>query len=235
MRKTFLNIYIIIYQIKDKLRRLLFNESGLSLFEMLVAVTISSLILIMVYSSHRSVTKAIYQLTGIADFYENVNLATQRIDKDISCAYFTRNNKNVSFIGEGNYEFPFNAKLSLTTIDHSGFSMLSDVKTPFPKSDVKEVGYSLLEDEKIPGLYFLVRREENHYDDEPESGGDDNIILENVVDINFEYLRGNDWTNKWDSRETKRYPNLVRTTLKLKNYNNEEEEFIIISKTNMNR
>ena len=108
----------------------LFNDSGFTLFEVVVAVAVSSLILIMVYSSHSSITRAVYQLTGIADFYENVNLTIYRIQKDISCTYFTKDNKNVSFISESNYEPPFNGKLNFVTIDHKKFSMMNDPGKP---------------------------------------------------------------------------------------------------------
>jgi len=211
------------------------NKSGLTLFEVLVGITVSSLILLMVYSSHSSITKTIYQVTGIADFYENVNLAVKRIEKDISCAYFSKENKKVCFIGKNNYEYPFKGKLNFVTVDHQEVFMLGDLKKPYPRSDIKEVGYFLKPDSKIPDLYLLIRREERHYDDDPEAGGENNIILENVVDLKFEFRKGNDWTKDWDSRETHVFPKIIKTTLKIRNYNKEEEEFVLISKINMDK
>jgi hypothetical protein len=211
------------------------DTSGLTLFEILVGVTVSSLILIMIYSSHRSITKAVYQLTGIADFYENTNLALRRIDKDISCVIFNKDNKNINFVGKSNYEFPFRGKLDLITVDHQELSMLSDPGRPYPKSDIKEAGYFLKQDNKIPDLFFLIRREESHYDSDIESGGENNIILENVIDIKFEFRKGNDWVNNWDSRENNIYPKFIKTTLKVRNYNKEEEDFVLISKIGIDK
>jgi general secretion pathway protein J len=218
-----------------RLKNSIKNDSGLSLVEMIIAISISSLIMIMVYSAHNMVTKAIYQLTGVADFYENVNLVIRRMEKDISCAFFNKDNKNLAFIGESNNESPFDGKLNFTTVDHKDFSMLSDIKKPYPESDVKEVGYYLKQDEKFPDLHFLIRREETHYDDNPEAGGLDNVLLENVTDLDIEYKKGNDWTSKWDSRDSKIYPELVKITLKVRNYNKEVEEFVFLTGTNMNR
>ncbi|MBN2400963.1 MAG: prepilin-type N-terminal cleavage/methylation domain-containing protein [Spirochaetes bacterium] len=211
------------------------NSSGFTLFEVLVGIAVSSLILMMVYTSHSSLTKSVHQVTGIADFYENVNLTLGRIDKDISCAYFNRENKNITLAGNSNYEFPYKGKLDFVTVDHKEFSILSDPGRPYPKSDIKEIGYSLKPDDKIHDLYFLIRREERHFDSEPDSGGEYDVLLENVVDLRFEFRKGNDWTNIWDSKENNTFPKIIKTTLKIRNYNSQEEEFVVISKINMDR
>ncbi|MFH0976665.1 MAG: type II secretion system protein GspJ [Spirochaetota bacterium] len=211
------------------------DSSGITLFEVLVGIAVSSLIFVMIYSAHSSITKSIYQVTGIADFYENVNLVLKRIDKDISNAYINKENKNICLIGKSNYESPFKGKLNFVTVNHKELSMLSDPQKSFPESDINEVGYFLIPDKKMPELSLLIRREERHYDDDPESGGDSDIFLENVIDLKFEYRKGNDWTNNWDSRENKAFPKVIRTILKVRNYNKDEEEFIVISKINIDK
>jgi type II secretion system protein J len=210
------------------------NISGFTLFEVVVGLAVSSLILIMVYSSHSSITKAVYRMTGIADFYENINLALGRIDKDISCAYLNRENKNIIFAGNNNIEQPFNGRMSFVTVDHQELSILSNTKKSYPKSDVKEIGYSLMPDKKIRDLFFLSRKEKRHFDDQSESGGESDILLENVVDLKFEFRRGNSWTNNWNSKQNNQFPKFIKTTLKVRNYSSQEEEFVLISKINMN-
>jgi type II secretion system protein J len=229
-----MKINIFLKRFKANFLGFLKNSTGFTMFEVIVAIAVSSLILIMVYSSHTAITKAVYQVTGIADFYENVNLTLGRIDKDISCAYLNRNNKNIILSGKSNFEYPYNGKLDFVTVDHQELSILSDLKTPYPKSDVKEIGYSLKQDKKIRDLFFLARREKRHFDDEPDSGGESDIILENVVDLKFEFKKGNDWTNNWDSKQNNTFPKFIRTTLKIRNYNKQEEEFVLISKININ-
>jgi type II secretion system protein J len=228
-----------IRNIKKRVKHIIFkfwgNSSGFTLFEVIVSIAVSTFILLMVYSSHNSITKAIYKVTGIADFYENVNLTTGRIDKDISCAYFNKDNKNIILTGKNNYEYPFRGKLNFVTVDHQELSILSDPKKSYPKSDVKEIGYFLRPDKKIQDLFFLVRREKRHFDNEPETGGEMDILLENVVDIKFEFRKGNDWTNNWDSKENNNFPKIIKTTLKVRNYNKQEEEFILLSKINMDK
>ncbi|MCU0822751.1 MAG: prepilin-type N-terminal cleavage/methylation domain-containing protein [Spirochaetes bacterium] len=204
------------------------GRGGFTLIEVLVAVAISSTIIIMIYAAHSSVVKSIHTLTGVADFYENLDLAIQKMDRDISCLYYSRKSKKVSFIGESNYETPFNAKFNFVTVDHNDFLMLADIKSPCPKSDIREIGYYLEPMEEVPGLFYLMRREQNNYDDEPETGGESNILLENVVDLKFEFKSraSRDWSKKIDSRETYRVPSLVKTTLVMRDYSEKDETFI---------
>jgi len=82
------------------LRRFRDDRSGFSLLEIVVATALSSVILLMVYSAHRSIMEAVYDLTGIADFHENVNLALEKIKKDLSFTFYDRYNQKLAFIGE---------------------------------------------------------------------------------------------------------------------------------------
>lgn len=216
---------------------MIISRKGFTLIEILVAITISSIIILMIYAAHSSVVKSIHTLTGVADFYENVNLAVRKIDRDISCLYYNRKNKKLCFIGESNYETPYNGKFNFVTIDHNEFLMLANIKSPCPKDDVKEVGYFLEPMEEVPELYNLMRREENNYDDEPEAGGETNILLENVVDLKFEFKSrfSRDLSNRVDSRETYRIPSIVRITLVVRNYSGKDVPFIFSSYVNSQR
>ncbi len=216
----------------NNFRNIIFGNSGFSLVEMLVVTTISALMILLIYSAHSSIITAIHKLTGVADFYENLNLAIRRIDRDIACSHFNRYNKKLCFIGESNYEIPFDGKLNFVTIDHNDISLLASMQGAYTRSDVKEVGYFVENDEEIPDIYYLMRREENHYDDEPEEGGENNILLENVVDLKFEFKKGNTWSKRWDSRDTHRFPKAVKTTLIVKNYNEVDETFVFITYLN---
>ena len=80
----------------NRIKRSLMSSSGFSLIEIIVATAVSSVILLMIYSAHRSIMSAIHDLTGVADFYENVNLTIYRIDRDLSCAYFNKANKRLT-------------------------------------------------------------------------------------------------------------------------------------------
>ncbi|MFW6366354.1 MAG: PulJ/GspJ family protein, partial [Spirochaetota bacterium] len=71
------------------------QQSGFSLLEVLVAATVSSIILMMIYTAHRSIMFSVRDMAGIAEFYENVNLASRRIDRDLQCTLTVDDNKRL--------------------------------------------------------------------------------------------------------------------------------------------
>lgn len=213
------------------------NNRGFSLIEILVASAIASLIMTMIYTAYRSTLTSIKDMTGYAEMYENINLAISKIDRDLTNTFIKKTSKQICFICELDAD---NSKLNFVTVDYQNFHILGDLKTPFPYSDIHEVGYYLKQDKEYPGMYFLVKRDESHYDDDPVAGGKENILLENVIGLNFKFKSGNDWIDTWDSRETSRYPQTIKTTIKVKKFgvdiNDTEniEEFVFISFININ-
>lgn len=208
------------------------GRAGFTLIEVIVATALSSVILLIVYSAHRSIMTSIFDLTGVAEFYENASLAIQRIDRDLSYAFSHKFNERVCFIGENQMGSTANGRLDFITMDYSREAISLNPKKQNPTSDVYEVGYRLRPDREVPGVFQLVRRRDLHYDDNPLGGGDEDAMLDNVVDLKFEFWLRNEWTDKWDSREAKKLPQAVRTSLRVKNYRGTVEDFVFISYIN---
>ena len=223
-----MNLSIFIQRIK----KIFQSESGFTLIEVLTATFISSLILVMSYTAYNTIIKTIMNVSGYSEFYENINLALMRIDRDISNMYYDTNNPNTALISDeekGQHIFTF------LTAEAKEFNIIGNPQLPNHRSDIFRAAYFLKADENIPDLYKLIRRHDIHYDNRLFEGGTESIILYNVTELLFEFRSGNDWTRRWDSRNTNRFPNAVRTTLKVRDYNGNEETFMFISLVNMNR
>lgn len=206
-------------------------SDGFTLIEILVATAIASLILLMAYASYRSIFDSIKRSTGRSEFYENVNLAIMKIDQDLSSTYYTRNNKNITFISEN---MKGNSRLDFVTVNHNDYKFSGTLRTSVRESDVKEVGYYLSEDKNTMGLFHLIKREKfNYWEDDPLSGGIENVLLPNVVSLTFEFKKGNDWDDDWDSRQNNLFPKAVKTTLVVKNYQAQKETFEFITLINV--
>lgn len=207
------------------------RNAGFTLIEIMVATAIASIILVMAYTSYRSIFDSIKRSTGRAEFYENVNLALMKIDQDISNAYYTRGNKNITFISEN---VRGNSRLDFVTVNHNDFMMAGKKNTPVHMSDIKEVGYFLIEAKNTMDLFRLMKREKTSYwDEDPLQGGTEHVLLPNVVSLKFEFHKGNDWADDWDSRQNNMFPRAVKTTLVVKNYQAQEEKFEFISLINI--
>jgi type II secretion system protein J len=209
-------------------RSLLDDERGFTLIEMVVAMSVSSLILIMAYTAHRSVIASIRHSAGVAGFYESLNLALYRVDKDLTYTFSNRLNPNVQISGENSSGTFSNGKISFVAVDRVASTVSSNPRETFPRSDIKEVGYYLTED-KTPdpgyeGSYLLMRREKLTYDDTPQTGGASSVLLKHVADIKFEFWLRNDWSSHWDSKNDKKFPVAVRTTLRMRTYRMSADE-----------
>ena len=83
------------------------DESGFTLIEMLVAVAISSVILLMVYTAYNSVIKTVNYGRTVASYYQQLNHILNRIDSDLSAMYWKEGNSRLQFISI------FNGKYSI--------------------------------------------------------------------------------------------------------------------------
>ena len=185
------------------------KNDGFTLIEMLVASAISSIILLMVYTAYSSIIKNVNQGKIASQYYEEINLVLKRINSDIVNTYWSENSTDINFISsiEGN-----SSRLNFVTYEYKNNRMILSIKETFPSSDIHEVGYYLKTDSKT-GKYNLIRRSEIHYDSSPLEGGSEEIILKNVESIRFDFKYRSDWIDNWDTREKKRLPAGIRTTL----------------------
>jgi type II secretion system protein J len=207
------------------------RDEGFSLIEILVASSIASIILIMVYSSYSTILRTIRDLSSYSEFHENLNLALLRMDRDIAGMFIDRDNNRAGLTGELDGD---NSILNFVTINHRDFSISGGLRKSNPVSDINEVGYFLREDPQYRGVYFLVRREDRSYDDDLSHGGRESVILENVMELKFDFKLRNDWTSRWDSRQTKRFPQAIRTRIKIRSYTGREENFTFLSYPDLN-
>jgi len=208
-----------------------FQQAGFTLIEVLVASVIASIIIMMVYTAYRSIMISIRDMTGYSEFYENVNLAVSRINRDISNTYFNRKSRKIAFVSTADEE---RSSLNFVTVDYHDYSISGELTRANPQCGIRETGYFIIEDPEVPAVYLLMRREQMLYDDDPLSGGIEDILLENVTGLKFEFRKQNDWSAEWDSRSTGRFPPAVRTTLKVKNYRGKEETFVFVTCLSMN-
>jgi len=195
------------------------NDNGFTLIEMLVATAVSSLILVMVYTAYASIIKSVNQGKTATQYYEKINFVLKKIDSDILNAFWTEKAKNIHFISDidGN-----SSRLNFVTSEFKSSRMILNIKDNSPSSDIHEVGYFLKIDNKT-GKYNLIRRSEIHYDDNPLEGGSEEILLNNVESIKFQFKYQSDWISTWDSRDKKRLPSGTKTTLVLIDaYNNKD-------------
>ena len=211
-----------------------FNKNnGFTLIEMLVAATIFSFILLMLYTANYSFVRSNIEAGIISDYYTNINMVIRRIDADILNAYWNDGSKGAYFISQIEEGF---SKLNFVTVEKKNYRMINNIKEDSPSSDIHGVGYYLKKNNT--GQYDLIRKSLVHYnksaiDDNEEEAGEEEILLKNVKSLKFSFRSGNDWTDKWDTREGMRLPPEIRTTLVIVDMNNDEDIYEFFTICNM--
>ena len=209
------------------------DNAGFTLIEIVVATAVGTMIMLMIYSANRAIMFSIKDLTGVAEFHENINLSVRQMERDISCTVINPNNKNIQFKGENQFGQNSNGRLRFVTVNRHSFTMLGDVTSEVHQTDVKEVQYYLKPDPKYPGLFLMMRSEKNLYDTHNEDGSVDavapeteSLLLENITDLKFEFAADRSFDDRWNETAP---PKAVRTTIRMKNYRGKDEVITFVS------
>ena len=205
------------------------DNRGFTLIEMLVAASVSSVILLMVYTVYSSVIKSVKYGKAISEYYEELNFSLRRIDTDISNLYWKNDNIRLNFICT---EQGGSSILNLVTAEYKESRMLNNLKTQIPVTDIHEVGFYLKKNPDSDS-YDLYRRTSIGYDELPLEGGTEELLLRKVKTLKFEFKYRSDWTPTWDTRENKRIPSVVKTTLTVYNNADKEEKYVFLSIPNL--
>jgi len=209
--------------------KFIYDNRGFTLIEMLVAATVSSVILLMIYTAYSSVIKTVNYGKISSSYYERLNFALRRIDTDISNLYWKSEQKNLNLICTSKSG---SSILNFITAEYRDLKMLYNLKDQVPVSDVHEVGFYLKKNNDSE-TFDLIRRCSIGYDDSPEEGGSEEILLKNVKSIKFEFKYRSDWTPEWDSRETKRIPAVIKTILEVYSPSQKTDKYEFISLPNI--
>ncbi|MGA9521432.1 MAG: type II secretion system protein GspJ [Myxococcaceae bacterium] len=205
------------------------NQRGFTLFEVMVAIGITSLMGAMVAMSFDSSFRAQEVVTVEADHYRQIRIAMTRMSREIGSAFVSdkydpsryrdQNDRPTNFIGERD-------KLLFSSFAHQ--RMYVDAK----ESDQMVVEYRVdsSPDREAKGRKDLLRREKAIVQDRMDRGGTEDVLLEGVQKLEFEYWDSDkkEWDDEWDTRRTERKSNLpsrVRINIYAEDENGKEVRY----------
>lgn len=205
--------------------KIIHDENGFTLIEMLVAVAVSSVILLMVYTAYNSVIKTVNYGRTVSSHYQQLNHILNRLDSDLSAIYWKEGNSRLQLVSIFNGR---NSMLSFVTAEYRDKRIFPSPVSQYPVADIHETAYYVTQ---LPGdkNYTLVRKTDIHYDDSYSEGGFEENCLSRVVSLKFEFQYRSDWTDNWNTADQKRIPRAVKTTLEILDPFDNIEKYQIIS------
>lgn len=186
------------------------NEIGLTMLELVLALSISALLMVLVFSALRLGYKASERAEARQDYAQRVRIISERIFWLISGAYPYRAKKQENDSQPWLYFDGSEHGLSFVTTSTEGFS-----DKPYDKAGIKRVEINV---KQGAGLRFM----EGPVLLPAESAGpglmDERVFDQSVRKIKFSYLDRDDegketWLNEWDVRDRDYLPIAVKVEI----------------------
>jgi general secretion pathway protein J len=171
----------------------------MTLIEVLVATAMVAIMGTLVYGGFAQTARNKRTVERQVDRYHAIGAALERMASEISQAYVSIHvNSNTalqtmltSFVGESS---GFGDRLDFNSLSH--IRMYRNAR----ESDQNELSYLLTH--SVDGeTNVLARRVQPRPDDQPGEGGRVEVLLEDVLELDFEYLDpiSQEWVEKWDT------------------------------------
>lgn len=193
---------------------------GMTLVEVMVAVTILAIVTTLVYAGFVQTMRNKRRVEEQSDRAHVIRVAMERMVRELSQAYVSVHvNPSPSlqamltcFHG---YRHGRASRIDFTSFSHR--RLVRDAN----ESDQNELSYFVARHPDEPDRRVLARREQRRIDDQPDRGGAISILVDDVEDFRLEYLdpQTAEWVDSWDAAPTGTHPNRlpmqVRITLEV--------------------
>ncbi len=199
---------------------------GFSLVELMIAMAITATIGAMTIGSYAQIDRASQAARAQGERYAAARLALSRMAREVSMAFLSDNFDQ----GRFHQERP---TLLLGREDRILFSTMAHVRLyqDAKESDQSVVEYTVESDPDFPGEEALFRREKVHLDDEPDRGGQTDLVANHVRGLTIAYWdqKRGDWSREWSTRSVEHkdeLPSRVRFDLEMKLADGRTERFV---------
>lgn len=190
--------------------------AGVTLIEIMIAITILAIVSTLIYSGFSQTVRNKQRLEADAERYQGVSQLLSRMVQELSAAYVSAHiNPSVSlqtmrscFIG---VDHGTTDRIDFTSFSHR--RLYRDAH----ESDQNELSYFVTRDPANPERSVLARREQARPDDDPQHGGDIQIALHDVSELELSYLDPitKEWVDEWDAGDTAGEMNRLPSQVKI--------------------
>jgi general secretion pathway protein J len=190
------------------------SQEGLTLLEILVAITILSIILGVIYSSFFSATKSAKFLESDEDVYQTARSLTGMLSQELRALYYYQDpvtKKGVGLTG-------VDSEVAGHPADAIYFLTSSHRRTDenAREGNVAEIGYFFDVDE-MNDKKRLIKSEDPTVDLDFQKGGALYVLTDRVEEMNITYYKKqtDEWENSWDMSTQNGIPDLIKIDLRI--------------------
>ena len=195
------------------------RSKGFTLLEVLIAVTIMTLVVTVVYASFETAGRNVAQADAVRSSLDLGRTLLAKIATDVSNAYFSSamNAKTTTTVFSGKKGEAVSGNTTLRT-DSLSLTTLTNWRQPnTAETDLWEVDYFFKQ--KPDGTGQVFYRRENRLPGGADSpaleGGTAYEITDRVAGLQFRYNTGSQWVDEWDASQMRAVPKEVEITIVL--------------------
>ncbi|MDX1957984.1 MAG: type II secretion system protein GspJ [Leptospiraceae bacterium] len=185
--------------------RKLQNRKGLTLIELAVVTAILGVIFTGIFSTYFAALKISKDSSPkFGTSRQSIFYALENIRTTFNQAFYIDGHKRLIF--QGKPEGVQGARL-----DRVVFAAVHPNSEETGTPAVREVGFFMKPMGENSPYYYLIRREDEMVDANPETGGIEHVLLDHVISFQLKYShRGDKWLDEWSHKDTKKLPRLIR-------------------------
>ena len=187
------------------------KSDGFTLIEMLLAIALSALLLVTVYSTYFSIARSIDTTLETQELLETGRVLLEMIKRDIR--------------GVAGGRFPL-----VSTLEEIDGKLVTNVSfitsTPSTTNPFRwsKVGYALTRDEQ--GRWIFIKKEARNPNDDLDQLGKVFEVSKLVTSFRLTFFDGTEWLEQWDSRSTGKLPKQIRITVEISDEKKNVQTFI---------
>jgi general secretion pathway protein J len=183
-------------------------RSGMSLIEVMVAMTIFAVVASLLYSGFQQTARVKERVEASLDREHEIRSGIERMAQELATAY-TSNQRNINealrtmMTGFVAKQEGSNTKLYFSSFSHRRLYRNAH------ESDQNELAYFVTADPDDQTKDVLARREQRRVDEDLEKGGQIQVLIENVREFEVQFFDPltKEWSTTWDTTQAGSQPN----------------------------
>jgi general secretion pathway protein J len=191
-------------------------RAGMTLIEVMVAMAILALVSTLLYEGFVQTSRTKLRVERDVDRNHEIRMGLERVAQELSMAYTSLQVNVNEALRPMITSFIAKERGNSTRIDFTSFSHRRLYRNAH-ESDQNEISFFVTQDPRESSEKVLARREQRRPDDDPEKGGQSQVLVENIKSFELAFLdpASGEWVSTWDTTQAAMQANRLPSQAKI--------------------